>query len=110
MMVPGMSCFMASLHLTIKREIGRWLGTPQIEGVFWCMVAGLPALRGRDEVDVAGIFRVATPWILDVVEIVGAQHVTAEPPAPGIALARHVHGAEPNVIDAAHVPAAMMQP
>ena len=74
------------------------------------MAAGLPVLLGRDVVDVAGVLRIAAPGIPHIVEVVGAEDVTAETPALAVALARHVHGAEPDVVDAAHVPAAVVQP
>ena len=63
----------------------------------------------RNVVDVAGILRVAAPRIADIVEVVRAEHVAAEPPAVGEALLGHVARADADVVDRADVPAEMMQ-
>ena len=41
-------------------------------------------------------------------EIIGAQHVAPQAPAFGKSLVEHVHGAYPDLIDRADVPAEMM--
>ena len=73
------------------------------------MIGRRPAHLLRDVVDIAGIFREAAPRVAHVVEIVRAKHVAAEAPTLGLALVVHAHGAEPDVVDAGHVPAAMME-
>src|ERR1700736_6387912 len=69
----------------------------------------LPLLGAWDVIDVAGIFGKAAPRVLDVVEIIRAEHVAAEAPAFHVTLVGHVGGADADVVDRAHVPAAMVE-
>ena len=98
-----------SRRFGVEREFARHIRPPEIERILRLVVGGRPALFLRDVVDVAGIFRETAPRIAHVVEVVGAEHVTAETPAFGPALVVHAHGAEPDIVDARDVPTAMME-
>src|SRR2546426_2076744 len=73
------------------------------------MIAVLPVLVDWDVVDVAGILRITAPWIADVVEVVGAEHVTAKSPALSEALFGHVACADADVVQGAHIPTEVVQ-
>src|SRR5215211_3518142 len=88
--------------------VGR-LGPPHRQRVLRFVIAGFPRLRLGDVVDIAGILREAAPRILHVMEIIRAQHVATETPALAVAFVGHAGGAEPDVVDRAYVPAAMME-
>src|SRR5215471_2064805 len=100
---------MASSGFVIYREV-RWrVGTPDIEGIFGGMIASLPVDVGRNVVDVAGIFGIAAPGVADVMEIIRAEHMTAETPARAVSLRRHLHRAKPDRLHRTRVPAQMMK-
>ena len=69
------------------------------------MIRRRPVGVGRNIVDVGRIFAVRAPGIADVVEEIGPEHMASEAPTFVVALAEHMHGAEADLIDAAHVPA-----
>src|SRR5438067_13676946 len=79
-------CAGPSHRFLIDDEIVRRDRPPQRHGVLGLVMLRLPLDRLRDVVDVAGVFGEAAPWILDVVEIVRAEHVATEAPAFGEAL------------------------
>src|SRR5215475_872743 len=93
-------------RLGIDGEIVGRLRAPQRQRVLGLVVAWFPRLRLGNVIDIAGIFGEAAPRVLHVMEIVGAEHVAAESPAPGVALVGHAGGAEADVVDRADVPAA----
>ncbi len=99
----------ASSRFVVEGEICRRDRPPDVERVVARMVTRVPVEIRGDVVDVGRIFRIAAPGVADVVEIVRAQHVAAEPPAGGETAVRHLHGAEADLVDRAHVPAQMVQ-
>src|SRR5579863_8490517 len=74
------------------------------------MIAALPVAVGRHIVDAGRIFAERPPRIADIVEEVGAEHVAPESPPSREPFAQHMHGAPPDLIDRANVPAQVMQP
>src|SRR5690242_8490678 len=106
---PGQSRDVAASRLGVMREIVRRIRAPHIERILWRVVAALPVAIGRDEVDPGGIFAERPPRIADIVEEIGAQHVPPQSPSFGESLVEHMHGAAPDVVDRAHVPAQVME-
>ena len=65
------------------------------------MVAALPIDVGRNEIHIAGIFRVAAPGVAHVVEVIRPEHMTSQAPAAGESLVGHLHGPEPDLVNRA---------
>src|SRR6516162_7740433 len=73
------------------------------------MIGALPVVIVGNVIHVGGIFAIAAPRVAHVMEIIGAEDVPAKTPAGGEALVRHLHRAEPDIVDRGYVPAQMMQ-
>src|SRR3984885_12393960 len=97
-----------NLGFVVMHEVFRDVRPPGIKRILRGVIARRPVDRRRDVVDIGGIFGKAAPGILDVVEVIRAQHMTAQAPALGKALAQHVDRASPDFVDRADVPAEMM--
>src|SRR6185312_21856 len=97
-------------RLGVVGEIVRGVRTPYVERILRPMVAAVPVAVGGHIVDAGRIFAETAPRIADIVEEVGAEDVAPEAPPLREPLAEHMHGASPDLVDRAHVPAQVMQP
>ena len=98
-----------SWDFIVRDEIlGRWR-PPNVKRIRRWVIGSEPVEIVRYEVNTARIFGIAAPRIAYVVEVIGAEHMTTEAPAlspPGFA---HLLCPLTDVIDACHVPTAVMQ-
>src|SRR6185312_4728347 len=95
-------------RLVIVNEVLGDVRAPGIEGIVRWMVSRGPVAGRGNVVDIGGVFAEASPRILNVVEVIRAEHVSAQAPALRKALFEHVRGAGADLVDRAHVPAEMM--
>ena len=65
------------------------------------MVAAFPVAIDRQKIDTGAIFAERPPWVADIVEKVGAQHMPPEALFPCEALAQHTHCAAADLVDGA---------
>src|SRR5689334_5289168 len=86
--------------LLVEDEIVRNRGPPDVERILRRMIGGGPFHVGRHEIDAVRVFGPAAPGVLDVVEIVGPEHVAADAPAFRISLRLHELGAQPDIVEA----------
>src|ERR1700674_2522404 len=94
-------------RLVVAHETIRRLRPPDVEGILRRVIAVLPGLVDRDVIDVGGIFGIAAPRIAPVVEIIRPEYMPAETPAAGKAFVGHLQRTKPDIVDAAHIPAAV---
>ena len=73
------------------------------------MVRVGPVVIDRNVVDIGRILAPAAPRVSHVMEVVGAEHVPAHTPARSEAFVGHLHSAEPDLVNAANVPAQVVQ-
>src|SRR5437667_11752796 len=93
----------------IDDEIIRDGRSPDIEGVLRRMIPGLPVDRRRNEIDVVRILGEAAPWVANVTEIVGPEHMAPHAPAVRVAAIDHLLHPETDLVEGRYVPARMMQ-
>src|SRR5438045_9508251 len=73
------------------------------------MILRRPVDRRRNEIDVVRVFREAAPWVANVTEIVGPEHMAAHAPAVRVAAIDHLLHPETDLVERRDVPARMMQ-
>src|SRR5208337_5638876 len=98
-----------ALGLVVVHEVLGWIGSPDVEGILRRVVGGFPVEVGRDKVDAGRIFAIAAPGIADIMEIVRSEDMPSKAPAPAVAFAEHMGRADADLVDAADVPAQMVE-
>src|SRR5438094_5978826 len=98
-----------SVRLGVYPERGGALGTPAVQCVGGRPVPRFPGRVLRNVIEVEEVLGEAAPWVANVVEEVGADHVPAEAPERLPAALPHAQRAHRHLVDAADLERAMVE-